>query len=169
MRKIIGYLKPFWAIVILIFVLLFAQAMSDLSLPGYMSNIVNVGIQQNGIENAVPQAIRASEFSKVTLFMSGYEKAQMVKDYTLLDKSWLSDADYAGYVKTYPDLANEPIYILNTADKEVIKDLDSFLRKYLSIVSTIENGGATVLLTSQYRFRTGLTRLLFFLNYLIPS
>ena len=59
MRKLFKHLKPFvWAIVV-IFVLLFAQAMLDLSLPGYMANIVNIGIQQNGIENAVPQAIGA--------------------------------------------------------------------------------------------------------------
>ena len=55
MRKLIKHLKPFiWAIVA-IFVLLFAQAMADLSLPGYMANIVNIGIQQNGIQNAVPR------------------------------------------------------------------------------------------------------------------
>ena len=49
MRKLIKHLKPFvWAIVA-IFVLLFAQAMADLSLPGYMANIVNIGIQQNGM------------------------------------------------------------------------------------------------------------------------
>ena len=49
MGKLFKHLKPFlWAIVA-IFVLLFAQAMVDLSLPGYMANIVNVGIQQDGI------------------------------------------------------------------------------------------------------------------------
>ena len=49
MRKLFKHLKPFiWAIVA-IFALLFAQAMADLSLPGYMANIVNIGIQQNGI------------------------------------------------------------------------------------------------------------------------
>lgn len=41
--------------------------MFDLSLPDYMSNIVNVGIQQGGIENAVPKVISKSEFDKLTL------------------------------------------------------------------------------------------------------
>ena len=60
MRKIIKYLRPFVWSIIAIFLLLFAQAMADLSLPGYMSNIVNIGIQAGGIENAVPQAVRAA-------------------------------------------------------------------------------------------------------------
>jgi ATP-binding cassette subfamily B multidrug efflux pump len=70
MRKLIKHLKPFVWSIVAIFVLLFAQAMADLSLPGYMANIVNVGIQQNGIENSVPEAISTSEFNKLTLFMT---------------------------------------------------------------------------------------------------
>ena len=102
MRKLIKHLKPFvWAIVA-IFVLLFAQAMADLSLPGYMANIVNVGIQQNGIENAVPQAISAVEFNKITIFMTDSQKAQVTGDYILINNQ---SADYAKYPKaTTPDL-----------------------------------------------------------------
>ena len=55
MLKLIKFLKPFSWLILLIFVLLFAQAMADLALPAYMSNIINVGVQQNGIENAVPR------------------------------------------------------------------------------------------------------------------
>ena len=70
MTKLFKHLKPFvWAI-ILIFVLLFAQAMLDLSLPGYMANIVNVGIQQDGIANAVPQALSITEFDRISFFLT---------------------------------------------------------------------------------------------------
>ena len=57
MTKLFKHLRPFLWAIILIFALLFAQAMLDLSLPGYMANIVNIGIQQDGIANAVPQAL----------------------------------------------------------------------------------------------------------------
>ncbi len=67
MSKLIKYLKPFTASILAVIVLLFFQAMFDLSLPDYMSNIVNVGIQQGGIENAVPKVISKSEFDKLTL------------------------------------------------------------------------------------------------------
>jgi ATP-binding cassette, subfamily B, multidrug efflux pump len=141
MLKIVKYLKPFaWAIIV-IFLLLFAQAMADLSLPGYMSNIVNIGIQAGGIENAVPQAVRASEFNKLTLFMDENEKAQVTGDYILLDKAALSDTDYTGYVKTYPELANGPVYKLNTNVKEEIARLDIIFRPAVIFVSTIEKSG----------------------------
>ncbi len=144
MLKLIKQLKPFTWLIVAIFVLLFGQAMSDLSLPGYMADIVNVGIQQHGIENTVPQAIRASEFDKVTLFMTDSEKTLVTSDYILLDKQTLSAADYASYVKTYPDLANEPLYKLNTSDKTQITQLDTILGKYISVVATIEQAGASI-------------------------
>ncbi|MGA3094112.1 MAG: hypothetical protein ABSD79_01835 [Dehalococcoidales bacterium] len=56
MLKLIKFLKPFSWLILFIFVLLFVQALSDLSLPGYTSDILNVGVQQNGIENDVPSA-----------------------------------------------------------------------------------------------------------------
>ncbi len=141
MGKIIKYLRPFVWSIIAIFLLLFGQAMADLSLPAYMSDIVNIGVQAGGIENAVPQAVRAAEYNKLTLFMKESEKAQVAGDYVLLDKAALSDSDYAGFVKTYPALADEPIYKLNTSDKEEIAQLDIIFRQAVIIVATIEKSG----------------------------
>jgi ATP-binding cassette subfamily B multidrug efflux pump len=142
MLKLVKHLKPFTWLVVAIFVLLFGQAMSDLSLPGFMSDIVNIGIQQNGIENTVPQAIRATEFNKLTLFMTDSEKTQAKADYILLDKVTLSTADYAKYVKLYPQLATTPIYKLNTTNKVQIAQLDAIFTEYMPVVSTIEKNGA---------------------------
>ena len=58
MLKLMKYMKPYLIIVLAIIALLFGQAMADLSLPDYMSDIVNNGIQQGGIEYAVPEVIR---------------------------------------------------------------------------------------------------------------
>ena len=58
MNRVLKYLKPFTLSLILVITLLVVQATCDLSLPDYTSNIVNIGIQQNGIENAVPTVIR---------------------------------------------------------------------------------------------------------------
>ena len=57
MKKLLKYLRPFAGSIVIAIMLLFVQAISDLSLPSYMSNIVNIGIQQKGIEDAVPKAI----------------------------------------------------------------------------------------------------------------
>ena len=59
MKKLLKYLRPFAGSIVIAIMLLFVQAISDLSLPSYMSNIVNIGIQQKGIEDAVPKAIKS--------------------------------------------------------------------------------------------------------------
>lgn len=90
MKTIIKYLKPFGLSVLFIVGLLFVQAMTELSLPDYMSRIVNVGIQQGGIESSVPSKIRASELEKMFLFMDE-EDAEYVKGKYKLDSSGSED------------------------------------------------------------------------------
>ena len=141
MSKLIKYLKPFTASILAVIVLLFAQAMFDLSLPDYMSNIVNVGIQQGGIENAVPKVISKSEFDKLTLFMSKDEKEKVESNYTLLDKGNLPKSEYDKYVKDYPALEKENIYKLNTKDKEIINELNPIMGKAMIVVGGIEEKG----------------------------
>jgi ATP-binding cassette subfamily B protein len=141
MLKLIKHLKPYRWLIAAIFVLLFAQAMADLSLPGYMSNIVNVGISQDGIENAVPTAIQASEMDKLILFMTDAQKTQVLNDYILLDRQSLSSADYAMYVKKYPQLATTNIYKLNTRDKTQISNLNTIFNICIPVVATIESSG----------------------------
>jgi ATP-binding cassette, subfamily B, multidrug efflux pump len=141
MRKLIKFLRPYSWLILVIFALLFGQAMSDLSLPGLMSDIVNVGVQQNGIDNAVPKAIRAVEFDKVTLLMNDTEKAQVAADFTRIDRQSLSPEQYASDVKKYPQLANEALHILNTPDKTELKSLDAVFTRYIPVVSFIERSG----------------------------
>ena len=74
MVKLAKYLKPYIGMLILAVALLFGQAMADLNLPNYMSNIVNVGIQQGGIENAAPEAISADGLTLMKTFMTDAQK-----------------------------------------------------------------------------------------------
>ena len=143
MSKLIKFLKPFKWLVLLIFLLLFAQAFADLSLPGYMSNILNVGVQQNGIENTVPTAIQASEMNRIQLFMSADEKAEVAQFYTLLDKASLSEADYAKYLKSYPILATAPVYKLGSVTKTEMAKLDTIFGKAEDVTFAIEQQGLT--------------------------
>ena len=141
MLKLLKHLKPYTWLIAAIFVLLFAQAMADLSLPTYMSDIVNVGISQNGLKNAAPTAIRVSEMDKITLFMTDNQKVTVLNDYLLLDKNSLSQADYDRYLKSYPQLATTNIYKLNTSDKTQILDLDAIFSSYIPVVASIEMNG----------------------------
>lgn len=135
MTKLAKYLKPFIGLIIAAIVLLFVQAMCDLSLPDYMSDIVNKGIQQGGIENAVPNAIRASQMDKLTIFMNADGKSEVLNNYTLIDKS---NSDYDKYVKTYPTLEKENIYVLNKVDKTEIDKVNPIIGKAFLAVSGID-------------------------------
>ena len=83
MFKLAKYLKKSAGIIAAIIVLLFVQAFCDLSLPGLTSNIVNVGIQQGGIEDAVPDQIRVTEMESLFLFMEPDQQKMAQAAYTL--------------------------------------------------------------------------------------
>lgn len=145
MFKLTKYLKPFIVSIMAVLGLLFLQAVCDLSLPEYMSNIVNVGIQQGGVENAVPRVIRKSEFEKVKLFLSEEDKKVVEDNYILLSKDNLSQSELKRYLKDYSKFEEEPLYILNTKDKKTIDELNTILGKPLLIVGGVEKGGISSL------------------------
>ncbi len=135
MTRLAKYLKPFLLIILLSIVLLFVQAMADLTLPDYMGQIVNVGIQQGGVANAVPVAVRQSTMDKLTLFMSTSDKNTVLAAYTLVENS---SPDYNSYLQQYPDLANEPIYVLNDTGSAEIDTLNPIMGRAFLAVSAIE-------------------------------
>jgi len=135
MLRLLKYLKPYTLLILIAIALLFVQANADLALPDYLSKIVNVGIQQGGVENAVPTAIRKSQMDKLVIFMSADDKTLVLGDYTLMDKN---SADYATLVEKYPALSNEPVYVLNSIDKTETDKLNPIMGKSLLVVSVIE-------------------------------
>lgn len=141
MLNLLKHLKPFVGSMILAIALLFVQAICDLSLPDYMSNIVNVGIQQGGVENAVPKVIKSSEMEKLFIFMNDDEKNVVDDNYTLLNKDNLTTDEYNKYIKDYPELKNESIYKLNTKEEEKIDKLNDIFGKPMLIVSMLESQG----------------------------
>jgi len=121
--------------ILLAVVLLFVQANCDLALPDYLSKIVNVGIQQGGIEHALPAAVRQSEMERLAIFMSAKDKAAVLAQYTLLTRD---SPDYARFVDQYPALENEPIYVAGDIDKTAIEQLNPALSQAWMVVSMIE-------------------------------
>jgi ATP-binding cassette subfamily B protein len=121
--------------IVLAIVLLFIQANADLALPDYLSKIVNTGIQQGGVGNAVPAAIRQSEMNRLFIFMSADDEAAVLANYALVDQY---SPDYAATVQHYPVLAREPIYVLTGADQATIDRLNPLMAKPLLVVYNIE-------------------------------
>jgi ATP-binding cassette, subfamily B, multidrug efflux pump len=135
MLRLKKYLKPFLPMILVSVVLLLGQALADLALPTFMSDIVNVGIQQGGVPNAVASAIRRSEMDRLALFMNADDKQRVLGDYTLVDSA---SPDYARLVKDYPILASEPVYVLKAVDATETGWLNPVMGKAWVVVAGIE-------------------------------
>ena len=135
MLRLTRYLRPYVVLILIAVALLFVQANADLALPDYMSNIVNYGIQQGGVQNAVPVAIRKSEMDRLALFMSAGDKATVLSHYTLVDAT---SPDYQKDVKEYPALSQAPVYLLEPVDQAAITTLNPIMGNAILAVSTIQ-------------------------------
>ena len=119
MIKLMKYLKKSAGYVALIIALLFLQAYCDLSLPDYTSKIVNIGIQQKGIEDGVPEKIRKTSMDGLELFMSQEDISQLETAYT-------EDGE---------------LYVLKDIDKDTRASLNEILGKPMLMLGglTMEN------------------------------
>ena len=117
MFKIFRYLKDSKVMVLSIIVLLVIQAGCDLSLPQYTSDIVDVGIQQGGIERATPEIMRKETYENLTLFMTE-EEIQSVEPY---------------YTEN-----SEGNYELNTKDAQVLDEMDQALGMPMLILESLQ-------------------------------
>ena len=122
MIKLKGYLKPFIIGLMVTILLLFGQAFSDLNLPNYMSDIVNVGIQQNGIEHAAPDAITEEGMMFMTSFMDDSEKQLVADNYTLVSNTD-ENAKGIAYSDIYPDAGNQ-LYVKRVVSETTSTELD---------------------------------------------
>ena len=121
MIKIFKYLKKSIISILVIVVLLAIQAFCDLALPDYTSKIVNIGIQQGGIESSAALAISESTYNNLMLFLNDEEKEYLLNYYDLIEKK-----DYKSY-KEYPLLKEENVYVLNNKTKEIKENIDNIL------------------------------------------
>jgi len=135
MLRILKYVKPYTLLILLTIALLFVQANADLALPDYMSQIVNVGIQQGGVENAVPEAIRQSQMEKLLIFMTPEDQDLVLNNFTLVEQN---SSGFDQYVEMYPILADEPVYVLNDVDRSVVDQLNPIMGRAWVVVSGIE-------------------------------
>ena len=114
MFKILLKLKKAWKSVLIVVVLLIVQAMGELTLPDYTSKIVNVGIQQGGIESCVPDAIR--EASMQNILLATEDDDYILDKYTLLSKSNLNSEDYEKDLKKYYNMYCSGVFFHNKYD-----------------------------------------------------
>ena len=85
MKSIFKNMLPYWKTIVIVIALLFVQAWCDLSLPAYTSDIIDVGIQNNGVEHVVPESLTEDEFKMAQFIMTEDECKTWERLYTLKD------------------------------------------------------------------------------------
>lgn len=103
MKKLFGFLKPYALQVVVIICVLMVQAYCDLSLPAYTSDIVNVGIQQSGIDEKVPEALAGEDLNLILAFVPEEDRAEVADAYEESSDSY----DYEGTVMTLKEQVKE--------------------------------------------------------------
>lgn len=120
MKLLKTYLKPFAALVLACILLLFGQAMCDLTLPNLMSDIVNTGIQLGGVDEAAPAVLNQQAVDLLTLFMNDAEAGTFKNAYTPVEHG--SDEE-TKLVKTYENIKDMDAVALNEdADVQAVGD-----------------------------------------------
>ena len=129
MKNLFKYAASYWKAMIAIVLILVVQAYCDLSLPAYTSDIVNVGIQQGGIEDEVPRRIATEEMEKLLLFVSEDDQQTVLDAYTEDNTSYKKEA-----------------YVLKDSvaeDEDTMGDLKDILQIPMMMTSGIESGSDT--------------------------
>ena len=184
--KVFKPLKKMILYLILAILLLVIQAICELNLPSYTSNIINIGIGNKGIESTFPTVLREQEMSKILVNVNHKDEKKILNNYNLISLSSISKKEYLAYKNKYPIIDNENIYLYN--NKEDIsnvmgdaifnylnqdKKIDMSL-KNASILNYIENeykivGVDTAKIQNNYIFKTGLIMVLITLLCMVAS
>lgn len=146
MKNLFKYAAEHWKSLLAIIAILFIQAYCDLSLPAYTSDIVNVGIQQGGIEDQVPEAIAAQEMEKLLLFVPQEDQKTVLDAYDTDDSTYGTEA-----------------YVLKESvagDEAKLNELEDVLASPMMLTAGFESGSDMTVqieeeLKSQFKAQSG--------------
>lgn len=118
MSRIFKNLLPYWKSVIVILILLVLQAWCDLSLPQYTSDIIDVGIQNGGVEHVMPEAITQDEYKLAQIFMTDEEKTIWQESYDLDGDIYRRNVKSEKTLSSYDEKFTLPLIINNQMTDE---------------------------------------------------
>lgn len=121
MKQVLHHLKKYTLPIIACLALLCVQAYCDLSLPEYMSNIVNVGIQQGGIDSIVPERLRADDMESLELFMTADEKENILSYYS------------------QEEINGDQMYVLKDVKTKELEELETDLKSPMATLYLMQN------------------------------
>ena len=128
MHKMFKHLKPYAWMLAVIVALLVVQAISELTLPTYTAAIVDVGIQQQGIQHSAPDAVRASVLNSLAPWMEGAE-------------AYYEPADAETLSRLGVTLQDEEVMVRQEVDEEVLSELDEQFDRAWTLEAMVEGSG----------------------------
>lgn len=143
MKQIGSILKKFTVPIICAIALLWVQATCDLSLPDYTANIINIGIQEKGIDSTIPEVLRKTTYDTMLSISDKKEELQNLYE----KKSWdeLNDAEKKKYEKKYPLILKEELYVRKKLTEEQEETLSKETAQLIMFIEmlTAENNDFT--------------------------
>ena len=129
MKTFLKHLKKHTITIIIVIVFLFIQAMCDLALPEYTSKIVDIGIQQGGIEDNVFEQIRKTELEKIEIFLSDDDKEKIHENYELIENTY--------YLKEINEETREELKEILIKPEIIVMTLESDNDKIKEVMSSL--------------------------------
>jgi len=131
MLRLKKYIVPYWKSILLALIMVVVVAASDLSLPDLLSQIINVGIQQRGIETGIPDALSTETMNSLQLLQSSEDYEAILADYELVNPG----SDQAlSLLEKIPALQNEPVYVVKDLGEDSKQTLEDAISKPLVII-----------------------------------
>lgn len=134
MIRLKKYILPYWKNILFAIVMIVVVASADLSLPDLLSQIINVGIQQRGIESGIPEAISPETMGSIQLLLPEEDYQQLLGDYELVEPGSPEASKWAEKISS---LASTPVYILKGLDEAQAAELENQIGKPLIFVQSM--------------------------------
>ena len=133
MWKLRKYVYKFWAPILLCIACVFVQSQTELTLPGYMSEIVTNGIQSGGFKSSVSEVLSDETYDHLMIFLDQENKDVVKNSYTYKNEEQLGDE----FKQVFPDMISG--YVLNELSEESFKQLETVLTKPMFMLSMFDN------------------------------
>lgn len=137
MKQIGSILKKFTVPILCVIVLLWIQAMCDLSLPDYTANIINIGIQEKGIDSTIPNVLSKDTYNNMLTLAEN--KEEIIDLYEKKTLTSFPTKDQKKYLKKYPLLEQEELYFRKKITKEQEKENENLFARIFLLLEVFTN------------------------------
>ena len=151
--NILSFIIP----VVIVIALLVIQALCDLELPSYTSDIINNGIQQGGIDSAIPDVLTEDIYTAIMRMTDDEEVIS--SSYELYETSELSSDELTELSDKYPLISEENLYILNDLDEDKQEELEKTIKMPLIVSAMLDSNNASLVESLNLEIPEGYTLL----------